>query len=71
MSSQGFIIEVGGYAAGIVVREAGEKQFQFHAAEERFNALEGKTFPNARAAERAAYAHLSRPGAGTPRLGVQ
>jgi hypothetical protein len=63
MSSQGYIIEVGGRAAGIVVREAGEQHFQFHSAATPFNSLEGKTFPNARAAERAAYAELSRRSA--------
>jgi hypothetical protein len=62
MSSQGYIIEVRGRAAGIVVREAGEQHFQFHSAATPFNALEGKTFPNARAAERAAYAELARRG---------
>jgi hypothetical protein len=63
MSSQGYIIEVSGLAAGIVVREAGESQFQFHSAATAFNALEGKTFPNARAAERAAYAQVARRNA--------
>lgn len=60
MSSQGYIIEVRGRAAGIVVREAGEQHFQFHSAATAFNSLEGKTFPNPRAAERAAYAELTR-----------
>jgi hypothetical protein len=63
MSSQGYIIEVSGLAAGIVVREAGESLFQFHSAATAFNALEGKTFPNARAAERAAYAQIARRNA--------
>ena len=63
MSSQGYIIEVSGLAAGIVVREAGESLFQFHSAATAFNALEGKTFPNARAAERAAYAQVARRNA--------
>jgi hypothetical protein len=63
MSSQGFIIEVGGQAAGIIVREAGETLFQFHSAGTAFRSLEGRTFPHARAAERAAWAeHARRTG---------
>jgi hypothetical protein len=61
MSSQGYIIEVHGRAAGIVVREAGEQLFQFHSAVSVFDQLEGRTFSTARAAERAAYDHLCRP----------
>jgi hypothetical protein len=60
MSSQGYIIEVGGKAAGIIVREEGETLFQFHSAEMDFLSLEGRTFPDARAAERAAWAEHAR-----------
>jgi hypothetical protein len=60
MSSQGYIIEVAGQAAGIVVREAGESLFQFHSAATPFNSLEGRKFPHPRAAERAAWAEFSR-----------
>jgi hypothetical protein len=63
-ASQGFIIEVGGKAAGIIVREAGETLFQFHSAASAFKALEGRTFPHARAAERAAWAEHARRNAG-------
>jgi hypothetical protein len=65
MSSQGFIIEVGGQAAGIIVREAGETLFQFHSAGTAFRSLEGRTFPHARAAERAAWAEHARRSNGT------
>lgn len=64
MSSQGFIIEVGGQAAGIIVREAGETLFQFHSAGTAFRSLEGRTFPHARAAERAAWAEHARRSSG-------
>jgi hypothetical protein len=60
MSSQGYIIEVGGRAAGIVVREHGESVFHFHAAAATFGPLDGKKFATPLAAERAAYAHIAR-----------
>jgi hypothetical protein len=70
MSSQGYIIEVGGQAAGIIVREAGETLFQFHSAGTAFRSLEGRTFPHARAAERAARAeHARRSSGNAARLG--
>jgi hypothetical protein len=60
MSSQGYIIEVGGRAAGIVVREQGESVFHFHAAVATFSPLDGKKFATPLAAERAAVAHVAR-----------
>ncbi|CCE10965.1 conserved hypothetical protein [Bradyrhizobium sp. STM 3843] len=50
--SDTYIIEVGGQAAGIVVRDRGG--YRFFAASHRFNPLEGQLFRNAREAERAA-----------------
>jgi hypothetical protein len=50
--SETYIIEVGGQAAGIVVRNPGG--FCFFAANPQFLALEGQLFRNAREAERAA-----------------
>jgi len=50
--SDTYIIEVGSQQAGIVVRAPGG--YQFFAASQRFNRLEGQIFRNARDAERAA-----------------
>jgi len=50
--SETYIIEVASQAAGIVVRT--KDGFCFFAATRRFHALEGRTFHNAREAERAA-----------------
>jgi hypothetical protein len=50
--SDTYIIEVSSQAAGIVVRDRGG--YRFFAATNRFNALEGQVFRNAREAERAA-----------------
>jgi len=50
--SHSYIIEVGSQPAGIVVRNGGG--YLFFAASRRFNPLDGKTFRNAREAERAA-----------------
>lgn len=54
MSSQAYIIEVGSDAVGIVVREEGEASFRFHSAIGAFQALDGKRFATASAAQRAA-----------------
>ncbi len=50
--SDSYIIEVGSKTAGIVVRNP--EGYRFFAATNRFNALEGQLFRNAREAERAA-----------------
>jgi hypothetical protein len=50
--SDTYIIEVGSWTAGIVVRNS--EGFRFFAASHRFNRLEGQVFRNAREAERAA-----------------
>ena len=50
--SDSYIIEVGSWPAGIVVRDP--EGFRFFAASHRFNRLEGQVFRNAREAERAA-----------------
>ncbi|WP_083509396.1 hypothetical protein [Hyphomicrobium sulfonivorans] len=54
MSSQAYIIEIGSDAVGIVVREEGEASFRFHSAIGAFQALDGKRFATASAAQRAA-----------------
>ena len=50
--SDSYIIEVSSQAVGIVVRNP--DGYRFFAASNRFNALEGQLFRNAREAERAA-----------------
>jgi hypothetical protein len=50
--SDTYIIEVSSQAAGIVVRNPGG--YRFFAASQRFHAMEGQLFRNAREAERAA-----------------
>ena len=57
MSSQAYIIEIGSDAVGIIVREAGESAFHFHAALNEFHSLDGKAFATPRAAQAAAAAH--------------
>lgn len=47
-----YVIEVSSQTAGIVVRDI--SGYQFFAATQRFQALEGQIFRNAREAERAA-----------------
>ncbi|WP_029075665.1 hypothetical protein [Kaistia adipata] len=47
-----YIIEIDDKAAGILIRAG--SGFAFHALEGRFATLEGRTFPDAVAAERAA-----------------
>ena len=57
MSSQAYIIEIGSDAVGIIVREAGEFAFHFHAALNEFQFLDGKMFATPQAAQAAADAH--------------
>lgn len=57
--SKTYVIEVGDDQAGLIVREDGEQEFQFHAALDLYNGLEGRKFANALLAERAAAAHAS------------
>lgn len=54
-----YVIEVGDEQVGLVIREDGENDFQFHAATDVYQALEGRHFSNAYEAERAAIAHTN------------
>jgi len=56
--SQAYIIEVQSETAGIVVRNG--QQFQFFSSNRRFDALEGRQFGSARAAEAAARDHAKQ-----------
>ncbi|MBV8564763.1 MAG: hypothetical protein JO366_20190 [Methylobacteriaceae bacterium] len=58
--SEAYIIEVAGHTAGIVVRDAGQRLFSFHAAKRVFGALEGLAVASPRDAERAVRRHLKR-----------
>ena len=57
MSAQAYIIEIGSDAVGIIVREAGDSAFHFHAALNEFQFLDGKMFATPQAAQAAADAH--------------
>lgn len=57
--SKSYVIEVGDDQVGIILREDGEQNYQFHAAHAHYAALEGRLFPNALLAERAAIAHAA------------
>jgi hypothetical protein len=55
--AQSYVIEVGDDQVGVIIKEAGESEFQFHAALLAYQALEGRRFANPLLAERAAIAH--------------
>lgn len=57
----GFIVELAGDAVGVLVGAG--SAYEFHAVDPRFRSLEGATFDNGFAAERAAR-RLVRHGAG-------
>ncbi len=59
--NDGFIVELAGDAVGVLVGAGGA--YEFHAVDPRFRSLEGATFDNGFAAERAAR-RLARHGAG-------
>lgn len=56
-TTQSYVIEVGDDQVGVVIREAGERDFQFHAALLAYQAMEGRRFANPLLAEQAAIAH--------------
>ena len=60
-----YVIEVGDDQVGLVVRDAGDREFQFHAAHAAYQPLDGQRFASAAHAENAAPAHqahvLARP----------
>lgn len=68
--TQSFVIEVGDDQVGVIIKEEGEADFQFHAALLAYQALEGRRFANPYLAERAAIAHaVGRQRArGVPRV---
>lgn len=56
-----YVIEISGRTAGIVARDARDRNFNFFAATHSFNAMEGQRFADPLAAERAAR-HLAKHG---------
>ncbi|MBX9682472.1 MAG: hypothetical protein K2X41_01660 [Hyphomicrobium sp.] len=69
-----YVIEVGDEQVGLVIREDGDHDFQFHAATPAYHALEGRHFSDPYGAERAAIAYaISRrnrlPGQQAQRTG--
>lgn len=56
-STQSYVIEVGADQVGVIIREAGKRDFQFHAALLAYQAMEGRRFANPLLAEQAAIAH--------------
>lgn len=60
-----YIIEIDDQAAGILIRSGAS--FAFHALEGTFATLEGRTFPDAVAAERAARKIRREPAAALQR----
>jgi hypothetical protein len=53
--SEGYTIEgLGDEAAGIVVREDGERGFRFHSASQAYHTLDGHVFATPAAAQKAA-----------------
>lgn len=59
----GYIVELAGEAVGVLVGAGGA--YEFHAVDPRFRSLEGATFDDGFAAERAVR-RLSRHGGGKP-----
>lgn len=57
--SKRYVIEVGDEQVGLIVREEGEHEYQFHAARSDYQALEGRRFADPHLAERAAIAHAA------------
>ena len=58
--SESWIIEIGGDTAGIVVRQAGERWFAFHAAHSLYGRFNGLTLTGPRDAERSLRAQLAQ-----------
>ncbi len=57
--TKSYVIEVGDDQVGLVIRETGEREYQFHAAHPSYRALEGRRFSDPYLAERAAIAHAA------------
>lgn len=60
--SHGIIVEFEGRDVGLVVRQAGERVYRFHAATHQVHALDGSVFATPAAANFAVARHLRRTG---------
>lgn len=58
--SSSYVIEVGDDQVGLVLRDAGDRDFQFHAAHAAYQSLDGQRFASAAHAEKAARAHQAQ-----------
>ncbi len=58
--SRSYVIEVGDDQVGLVLRDAGDRDFQFHAAHAAYQQLDGQRFASAAHAENAARAHRAQ-----------
>lgn len=66
--SKSYVIEVGDDQVGLIIREDGERDYQFHAALPDFNALEGRRFADPLLAEHAAIAHAASRRSRRPKV---
>jgi hypothetical protein len=58
--SYSYVIEVGDDQVGLVLRDAGESDYQFHAAHSAYRTLDGRRYASAAQAEKAARAHRAQ-----------
>lgn len=58
--SHSYIIEVGDDQVGLVLRDTGDSDYQFHAAHSAYRQLDGRRFATAAQAEKAARAHRAQ-----------
>lgn len=58
--SHSYVIEVGDDQVGLVLRDTGDSDYQFHAAHAAYQQLEGRRFASAALAEKAARAHRAQ-----------
>ncbi len=63
--SHAYVIEVHSQTAGIIVRDG--RDYCFFASDRDFDALEGRSFPSPKEAEKAAFLHAAERRTG-PRL---
>jgi hypothetical protein len=58
--SYSYIIEVGDDQVGLVLRDAGESDYRFHAAHSAYQTLDGRRYASAAQAEKAARVHRAQ-----------
>lgn len=55
--SEGYVIEVADEIVGIIVRQAGERDYRFHSSARQFDKLDGRTYATPSQAQSAAVRH--------------